>query len=505
MKKVILSKNSLKKEITKLKRKGKKIVLVHGVFDVVHLGHIYYFQEAKSNGDILVVSITSDKFVNKGLNKPYFQESERLKFLSQLSLVDFVYCNDAKDASNIIKLIKPNFYIKGPDYKKKLGDEAGNLGIELKAIKKVKGKFLTTSAVQYSSTNIINEKLNYFNSDDFNWLKRIKKDSAKRNYLIEFNKVLEKLKKQKVLIIGEIIFDEYNYVDPLGKPSKENILSVNFNNKETFFGGCLPVVKNLSKIYKNLTLLSLYNKKSNLDKVSKFLKQDKVKLNLIRKKDYIDIFKRRYLNKKNLSKIFEVYNFKNKDFFDDKLYNFLQNNLKSFDKVIVCDFGHGLINEKITKLLSSKSKFLCANIQTNSGNRGFNLFDKYKKLDFLCLDEPELRLGVKDKDSKVENIIKNLPTKKYKNAMITRGVEGLNFKKNNITTFVPALTTKPLDTIGAGDAAYSFASSFVNNTNNSNLISLVAAIAGALKVQIVGHSDYIKSDEIFKTLRSLLK
>ena len=264
-------------------------------------------------------------------------------------------------------------------------------------------------------------------------------------------------------------------------------------------------MKNLSKVYKNLTLLSLYNKKSNLDKVSKFLKQDKVKLNLIRKKDYIDIFKRRYLNKKNLSKIFEVYNFKNKDFFDDKLYNFLQNNLKSFDKVIVCDFGHGLINEKITKLLSSKSKFLCANIQTNSGNRGFNLFDKYKKLDFLCLDEPELRLGVKDKDSKVENIIKNLSTKKYKNAMITRGVEGLNFKKNNITTFVPALTTKPLDTIGAGDAAYSFASSFVNNTNNSNLISLVAAIAGALKVQIVGHSDYIKSDEIFKTLRSLLK
>ncbi len=505
MKKVILSKNSLKKEIAKLRRKGKKIVLVHGVFDLVHLGHIYYFQEAKSYGDILIVSITSDKFVNKGLNKPYFQERERLKFLSQLSLIDFVYCNDAKDASGIINLIKPNFYIKGPDYKKKIGDEAGNLGTELMAIKKVKGKFLTTSNVQYSSTNIINEKLNYFNSDDSNWLKKIKKDSAKKSYLVEFNKVLEKLKKQKVLIIGEIIFDEYNYVDPLGKPSKENILSVNFKNKETFFGGCLPVVKNLSNIYKNLTLLSIYNKKTNLDKVSKFLKQDKIKLNLIRKKDYLDIFKRRFLNKKNLSKIFEVYNFKNKDFFDDRLYNYLKKNLRSFDKVIVCDFGHGLINEKITKLLSSKSKFLCANIQTNSGNRGFNLFDKYKKLDFLCIDEPELRLGVKDKDNKVEDIIKNLSVKKYKNAMITRGVDGLNFKKDNNITFVPALSTKPLDTIGAGDAAYSYASIFINNTNNSNLISLVAAIAGALKVQIVGHRDFIKIEDIFRSLRSLLK
>ena len=117
---------------------------------------------------------------------------------------------------------------------KKEGDEAGNLGTELRAIKKVKGKFLTTSNVQYSSTNIINKKLNYFKSDDLDWLKKIKRDSAKMDYLSEFNKVLEKIKKQNVLIIGEIIFDEYNYVDPLGKPSKENILSVNFKNKETF-------------------------------------------------------------------------------------------------------------------------------------------------------------------------------------------------------------------------------------------------------------------------------
>ena len=76
MKKVILSKNLLRNKITNLKRKGKKIVLVHGVFDLVHLGHIYYFQEAKSNGDILVVSITADKFVNKGLNKPFKKKKD---------------------------------------------------------------------------------------------------------------------------------------------------------------------------------------------------------------------------------------------------------------------------------------------------------------------------------------------------------------------------------------------------------------------------------------------
>ena len=116
MNKIFLSKNLLKKEILKLKKKSKKIVLVHGVFDVVHLGHIYYFQEAKSYGDILVASITSDRFVKKGLNKPYFSEKDRLTFLSQLSIVDYVYFNDTKDASLIIKTIKPDYYVKGPDY-----------------------------------------------------------------------------------------------------------------------------------------------------------------------------------------------------------------------------------------------------------------------------------------------------------------------------------------------------------------------------------------------------
>ena len=89
--------------------------------------------------------------------------------------------------------------------------------------------------------------------------------------------------------------------------------------------------------------------------------------------------------------------------------------------------------------------------------------------------------------------------------MITRGVEGLNYKDDNNFVYIPALTKSPLDTIGAGDAAYSFASCFVKNTKNSNLISLVAAIAGALKVQIVGHKDFIKLNDIFLTLRSLLK
>ncbi len=505
MSKIILSKHLLKEKIKNLKKKNQKVVLVHGVFDLVHLGHIYYFQEAKSYGDKLIVSLTPDKYVKKGLNKPYFNEKERLSFLSQISLIDYVYCNDEKDASKIIKFLRPDFYVKGQDYKNKSGDEAGNLGLEKKALKEVNGRFIITSTTQFSSSSIINEKLAHFSDHKSEWLKKIKASSSKSKYLFDFDNALNKLKNQKILIIGEIIHDEYNYVEPLGKPSKENILSVNFKNQETFLGGCLPVVKNLSKICKNITLLSLYEKEKTLSKIKSSLKDNKVQLKLFKTKGYLDIYKKRYLNNKNFSKIFEIYNFKNEDFFDIRIANYLKKNLKKFDKIIVCDFGHGLINSKIAKILSSKSKFLSANIQTNSGNRGFNLFDKYNKLDFLSLDEPELRLGVKDKITNVEKIIKRLPKKRYKKVMITRGVDGLNYMHKNEIKFIPALTTKPLDTIGAGDAAFSFASGLIGNTNNPYLIALVSAIAGALKVQIVGHRDFIKINDILRTLRSLLK
>jgi len=74
----------LKKEIIKLKKKNKKIVLVHGVFDLIHPGHIEYFKEAKSYGDILVASVTSDEFVNKGFNKPYLTNMIGVTFYHQL-------------------------------------------------------------------------------------------------------------------------------------------------------------------------------------------------------------------------------------------------------------------------------------------------------------------------------------------------------------------------------------------------------------------------------------
>ena len=98
-------------------RKTKKIVLCHGVFDLVHLGHIKHFKSAKKFGDYLIVSITANEYINKGPGRPIFHHKERLEYLKQIKIIDEVIISESLSAESIIKLVKPHYYVKGPDYK----------------------------------------------------------------------------------------------------------------------------------------------------------------------------------------------------------------------------------------------------------------------------------------------------------------------------------------------------------------------------------------------------
>ena len=142
------------KKISKLKGQGKKVVLCHGVFDLVHVGHLKYFDQAKKLGDILVVSVTSDRYVNKGNNRPIFSLSKRIFFLKKLKNIDYVIKSNSPTSEKIIKKIKPDIYCKGPDYLLKKKDQ--NLSKEIKMVKRFKGKYKVLKHKKYSSSKLIN-------------------------------------------------------------------------------------------------------------------------------------------------------------------------------------------------------------------------------------------------------------------------------------------------------------------------------------------------------------
>ena len=151
----ILDEAGLKK--LKLVLKKKKIVLCHGVFDLLHIGHINYFHAAKKIGEVLVVSVTDDNYVNKGPGRPAFKIQNRIKFLKEINCIDYVCISKSPTAEKIIKSLKPNYYCKGPDYSgsQKINKDL-NLKKEIKALNSVKGKFKTVNEEVFSSSKFIN-------------------------------------------------------------------------------------------------------------------------------------------------------------------------------------------------------------------------------------------------------------------------------------------------------------------------------------------------------------
>src|SRR6266705_1601825 len=108
--------NELASRLNDLRTQGKKIIHCHGVFDLCHVGHIYHLKEAKSMGDVLIVTLTPDRWVNKGPDRPAFSDGLRAEVLAALDVVDYVAVNKWPTAVETIKLLRPAVYVKGPDY-----------------------------------------------------------------------------------------------------------------------------------------------------------------------------------------------------------------------------------------------------------------------------------------------------------------------------------------------------------------------------------------------------
>ena len=183
----------------------------------------------------------------------------------------------------------------------------------------------------------------------------------------------------------------------------------------------------------------------------------------------------------------------------------MKKNIKYFDQIIVHDFGQGLISDKIIRFLQKYNSKLSVNVQTNSSNIGYNYITKYSKLNYFSIDEPEARLALQDKVSNSKILMKKLSKKiKFKFGAITFGKKGSNiFDKKNIY-FVPALTSNPVDTMGAGDAHFAISSLLTKVSKDIKLISFVGNVAGALKIQFIGHRKSIQKIEFFNYIKSVL-
>src|SRR6267143_158392 len=146
----------LAKMLTALREKGRKIVHCHGVFDLLHIGHIKHLEAARKLGDVLIVTITPDRFVNKGPHRPAFPERLRAEALASLACVDYVAVNEWATAVETIEVLKPNFYVKGVVREGGKRDHTDAIQKEDEAVQSVGGQLVLTDEETYSASALIN-------------------------------------------------------------------------------------------------------------------------------------------------------------------------------------------------------------------------------------------------------------------------------------------------------------------------------------------------------------
>jgi rfaE bifunctional protein nucleotidyltransferase chain/domain len=489
------------------RRAGKIIVQAHGTFDLLHLGHVRHLEAARKLGDVLIVTLTADRFVNKGPGRPVFNAELRAEMLATLEYVDWVAINDAADAVSAIERIRPSIYVKGQDYQNPEGDITGKITLERDAAEAHGGKIHFTDEVMFSSTELINRHINVFEPHIREHLDTLRENGG----LEEICDLIDSVADYRVLIVGDAIIDEYQYVLPMHKTPKENMIATRYQDRELFAGGVFAAANHVASFCNQVDVITcLGDFDRHEDLVRQSLKPN-VGLDIFTRTGAPTTLKRRFVDPSYMRKLFEVYFMNDEPLPADvqtEMDDVIADVAGNYDVVIATDFGHGMIAPSSIHALTENARFLAVNTQSNSANLGYNLITKYPWADYICIDAPEARLAIRDRVSNVGDIARRLAESYLDCAkiIITQGKHGcVTFESGGFVHTIPAFAKNVVDTVGAGDAFLAVTAPLVAAGAPMSRVGFIGNVAGALKVEIVGHRRSIEKASLIKGITGLLK
>lgn len=487
-------------------RENKTVVLCHGVFDLLHIGHIKHLQAARALGDVLVVTLTPDQWVNKGPDRPAFKQDLRAEALAALGCVDYVAVNLWPKAVKTIEQLRPNLFAKGSDYLDRATDHSGNLNEEEIAIAASQGKLVITQGQIFSSSNLINKHLSELPDETRSYLANF----SKRYTMTPIVDALSAAGKLKVLVVGDAIIDQYDYCQAIGKSSKEPVLAVKSLNSETFVGGILAVANHVAAFAPATTLLTTLGRADSREAFIREHLSKNITAQFLLRDDAPTIVKQRYIDRYFFQKLFEVYHLSDEspsEQYDRDITSAIKRLAPLADLVIAVDFGHNTLTDNAIAALAKHSKFLAVNAQSNAGNLGYHAISKYPRADLVCVAENEMRLEARDRHGSLENMVADVATKlTCPNVIVTRGSNGcLTYNTHQGFAHIPAVAGVVKDRMGAGDTFMAAAALCIATGLPLEAAGLVGNAAGAQAVATVGHRRFLDRVGLIKHVECLLK
>lgn len=466
-------------------KNNKKIVLCHGTFDIVHPGHIRHLMYAKEKGDILIASLTADKFITKKKDGPFIPEELRARNLAALEIVDYVVIDYHEKPIENLLVLRPDYFLKGFEYSRD--------GIHPKTKKEIEVVSSYGGEVIFSPGDVVYSSTHFqtIKKPDISLEKLISIMEAENVTFDDIKKTFALFSGTKVHVIGDTIVDKYSYCSILGPTTKTPTFSVKYNSTDTFVGGAGVVAKHLKSMGADVTFTTVLGN----DKLKKYvvgdLKEWGINVNAMVDESRPTTLKERFWA--------EGYKLLQVDTVDSSIVNdgIIRKMSESLaenevDVVVFSDFRHGIFNEESVKIYSdsiSEKSIKVADSQVS--NRWGNILD-FQNFDIIIPNEKEARFALADQDSGIRPLGTRLYNRANSDYLVLKlGERGIMIFRGSsnprdffiIESFVENL----VDGLGAGDAMLAAASLAYANSKNILISSILGNVAAAISCEVEGN------------------
>lgn len=463
----------------------RKTVFVSGHFNVVHPGHLRLLRFAKECGDYLIVAVISDQIAGKYAHVP---EKMRLEGIESNSWVNesFIINEPISDA---IENLKPDIVVKGKEHENQYNEEA-------KAVEKYGGKLLFSSGETiFSSFDLIQKELQ---SNTLSFTK-IPEDYLRRHELSleQLNKRVETFSNLRILVVGDLIIDEYITCDPLGMSQEDPTIVVTPIESKTFIGGAGIVAAHAAGLGAKVSFLSVSGQDAARDFALKKLKDFGVDATLYVDESRPTTLKQRYRSKgKTLLRVSHLHQSGINNEIQEIFTKKVELLLNDCDLLIFSDFNYGCLPTEMLNEIIEMGKIRNINMVADSQSSSqLGDISRFKNMSLLTPTEREARLSVRDNESGLVVLAEKLRKQAIaRNILLKIGEEGVlihaetNSPESWLTDRIPALNPIPVDVAGAGDSMMITSAMALATGASIWEAAAIGSIAAAVQISRIGNA-----------------
>jgi cytidyltransferase-like protein len=452
---------------------GQIIIHCHGAFDLVHVGHLLHFEEAKALGDILVVTITADNHVTKKRSVTFTEEYRALQ-VAALEIVDYVALVHEPTALSAIEALHPDVYVKGPEYADLLLDKSRSIYHEMRVLESYGGRIHFTSGETFSSTKLSHFMLASPEAAQANPLLRndrvMFRDISTMGYKLEqLKQFLARASTLRVCVIGETIVDEWVDVTLSNLSTQSRCLAGLETARIRQVGGAGIIAMHVASFARQVDCFTN-------GRTTPW--PDNIRVTTLTPGELVET---RFVDRDTGRPVFKSRSITLPDHAADAMPEF-----DEYDAVLIADFGHGLLDAGVLndRIAASTRPTVCAMAQVNSSNYGYNLPIKYVGADYYSLNRTEAELCLHERNLPLAELVSRSVVRLGTDAVsVTDGAHGVMVALGGETASVPSLSISTVDTIGCGDAYFALSSLAVAVDLGAPLVALVGSIGAAAMAQ----------------------